>query len=113
VDVECVLVAFGRRSTHAALGLRSAGIEPDQHGILQLDPQTMRIGDSNFYVAGDVNNTRPLQHEAADEGSIAGWNAATHGTNDSWKRRVPLLIAFVNPDIASIGCPFDKLRSCA
>ena len=69
----------------------------------------MRIGGSNFYVAGDVCNARALQHEAADEGSIAGWNAARHESNDGFRRRVPLSIAFTNPDIAATGCPFDQL----
>ncbi|WP_144110342.1 dihydrolipoyl dehydrogenase [Paraburkholderia sp. BCC1886] len=108
-EVESVLVALGRRSTLAELHLHNAGIDVDENGKVEFDAQTMRIGDSNFYLAGDVDNERPLKHEAADEGSIAGWNAARHHTNDRWKRRVPLSIAFTNPDIGAIGCPFDKL----
>ncbi|WP_345814150.1 dihydrolipoyl dehydrogenase [Paraburkholderia sp. PREW-6R] len=109
VEVECVLVAMGRRSTLATLGLEKAGIELDAHGHAPVDPHTMRVGESNFYLAGDVDATRPLQHEAADEGSMAGWNAARHGSDDRWQRRVPLSIAFTNPDIGAIGCPFDTL----
>jgi dihydrolipoamide dehydrogenase len=108
-EVDCVLVALGRHATLGTLGLHHAGIEVDEHGSVPFDPQTMRIGASNFYLAGDVDNARPLQHEAADEGSMAGWNAARHGANDSWQRRVPLSIAFTNPDFASIGCAFDAL----
>lgn len=108
-NVDYVLVALGRRSTLGSLGLQNAGIALDEHDNVSFDPQTMRIGESNFYLAGDVDNSRPLQHEASDEGCIAGWNAARHGSNDRWRRRVPLSIAFTNPDIAAIGCPFDKL----
>lgn len=108
-EVDCVLVALGRHSALGTLGLDNAGIEVDEHGGVPFDRQTMRIGESNFYIAGDVDNERPLKHEAADEGSIAGWNAARHGANERWQRRVPLAIAFTNPDIAAIGCPFDKL----
>lgn len=108
-EVEYVLVALGRRSTLSTLGLQHAGIVVDDEGNVEFDSQTMRIGTLNFYLAGDVSGSRPLQHEAADEGAIAGWNAARHGTGGSWRRRVPLSIAFTNPDFASIGCPFDKL----
>jgi dihydrolipoamide dehydrogenase len=109
VEVERVLVALGRHSSLPQLELQNAGIEVDEQGNVQFDSQTMRIGDSNFYLAGDVSNARALQHEAADEGSIAGWNAAAHESNTRFKRRVPLSIAFTNPDIAATGCPFDKL----
>jgi dihydrolipoamide dehydrogenase len=108
-EVERVLVALGRRSSLPQLDLQNAGVEVDEHGNVPFDPQTMRIGESNFYLAGDVANARPLQHEAADEGSIAGWNAARHESNDSFRRRVPLSIAFTNPDFAATGCAFDKL----
>ncbi|AJZ56309.1 pyridine nucleotide-disulfide oxidoreductase, dimerization domain protein (plasmid) [Paraburkholderia fungorum] len=66
-----------------------------------------------IYLAGDVSGTRELQHEAADEGSIAGWNAARHAAPTAWRRRVPLSIAFTDPDIASIGCRFDRLPAHA
>ncbi|MGF6768466.1 dihydrolipoamide dehydrogenase [Paraburkholderia sp. GAS199] len=108
-EVECVLVALGRRAALSGLGLENAGIEVNEHGKVEFDPQTMRIGNSSFYIAGDVDDDRPLQHEAADEGSIAGWNAARHESNNAWQRRVPLSIAFTNPDIAAIGRPFDEL----
>jgi dihydrolipoamide dehydrogenase len=110
-EVECVLVALGRHSSLPELELHNAGIEVDQHGNVPFDPQTMRIGDSNFYLAGDVSSARPLQHEAADEGSIAGWNAVAHESNVGFRRRVPLSIAFTDPDFAAVGCAFDKLAA--
>lgn len=107
-DVDCILVALGRRPTLSTLGLDSARIVVDDDKV-DVDPQTMRIGTSNFYLAGDVSGMRPLQHEAADEGAIAGWNAARCEAPRSWPRRLPLSIAFTNPDFTSIGCPFDEL----
>ena len=37
---------------------------------------TMQCGDTPIFIAGDANHDLPLLHEAADEGRIAGDNAA-------------------------------------
>jgi dihydrolipoamide dehydrogenase len=57
----------------------------------------MQIEDLPVYIAGDVNADRPLLHEAADEGRIAGYN--TVKLNKRFKRKVPLSIVFTSPNI--------------
>ena len=42
----------------------------------QLDERTMQIGQTSIFMAGDVTGLRPVLHEAANEGRIAGRNAA-------------------------------------
>ncbi|MGY6258166.1 FAD-dependent oxidoreductase [Paraburkholderia caledonica] len=111
--VERVLVALGRRSALSTMGLETAGVSVCADGTVTVDETTMRIGDSCIYLAGDVSGTPELQREAADEGSIAGWNAARHAAPTAWRRRVPLSITFTDPDIASIGCRFDRLPARA
>lgn len=107
--VEWVLAAMGRTPNHKGLRLELAGIELDEAGTPLVDPATARSGTSSIYFAGDVSEIRPLLHEAADEGLIAGWNAARHGTTTAFHRRVPLSIIFSDPDIATIGVPFHEL----
>lgn len=115
VEVERVLAALGRKPSIEGLGLDAAGVEFDQNGLPLIDPQTMRAGQSSIYFAGDVSPDRPLMHEAADEGMIAGWNAARYGdAGDAgapgrFRRRVPLSIVFSDPDIAAVGAAFDQL----
>jgi pyruvate/2-oxoglutarate dehydrogenase complex dihydrolipoamide dehydrogenase (E3) component len=40
------------------------------------DGFTLQAGSSHIFIAGDVSDDKPLLHEAADEGRIAGENAA-------------------------------------
>jgi dihydrolipoamide dehydrogenase len=62
------------------------------------------------FIAGDVNAYRPLLHEAADEGYIAGCNAL-RVRRESFARRTPLMICYSTPEIARAGVPFAELPS--
>ena len=66
-----------------------------------VDRTTLRWGDSHVFVSGDASDDRPLLHEAADEGTIAGANAAAFPSPSSaGHRRSPMAIAFSDPQIA-------------
>lgn len=108
-QVEWVLAALGRKPALEALRLDLAGIDLDDKGMPTVDPHTMRAGQSALYFAGDAVGDRALLHEAADEGAIAGWNAARHGAGMRFQRRVPLSIVFSDPDIAAVGKAFGQL----
>ena len=113
---ECVerfdyaLVATGRRPNVAALDLAHANIEVDAQGLAAFDRQTLQVGDLPVFIAGDVNNDVPLLHEAADEGHIAGANAANYPNVKPGKRTIGLGIVFTDPQIASVGVGPDKLE---
>lgn len=98
-----VLAATGRRPNVQGLGLESTGLQLDDKGIPVFDALTMQCGDSPIFIAGDVNNERPLLHEATDEGRIAGDNAGRFPDVVAGLRRLPLSIAFTEPQIASLG----------
>ncbi len=102
VVVEKVLVAVGRRPNVDGLGLETLGVPLDEHGIPEVDPTTMRIGNTSVLLAGDANGDKPLLHEAADEGHIAGLNATSKGPIHL-SRRTPLSIVFCDPEVASVG----------
>jgi len=113
---ECVerfdyaLVATGRKPNLAELGLDNAGIEVDAQGIPPFNRETLQVGDLPVFIAGDVNNDVPLLHEAADEGHIAGMNAANFPDVKAGKRTIGLGIVFTDPQIASVGLGPDKLE---
>ncbi len=69
VVVDKVLASLGRRPNLDNLAIENAGIELDTRGIPAYDRNTMQIGDSHIFIAGDVNGERPLLHEAGDEGA--------------------------------------------
>ena len=69
----------------------------------------MRIGHSHVFIAGDVNNERPLLHEAADEGRIAGTNAGRYPDVQPGDRSSPLAVVFSDPQIAMVGSTYNDL----
>ncbi|SEP76677.1 dihydrolipoamide dehydrogenase [Ectothiorhodospira magna] len=107
--VDLILAALGRRPNTDRLQLAQAGFPLDPEGALPVNPATLQLGDLPVFVAGDANGQRPLMHEAADEGAIAGYNAAHWDQVTHFRRRVPLAIAFTQPDIAVVGAQLDTL----
>ena len=114
-EVDLVLAALGRRPNVDALGLAEVGVTMDARGTPIFNPQTMQVGDLPLFIAGDANADRPLMHEACDEGSIAGYNAAQWAAQGAaaqataFQRKVSLGIAFTDPDVVSVGERFDRL----
>ena len=108
VLVDKVLVAIGRKPNLAGLNLDKLGITLNAHGMPNFDPQTMQIEDLPIYLAGDINADRPLLHEAADEGRIAGYNAVH--TQRAFKRKTPLAIVFTDPNIVFVGKRYEEIH---
>jgi dihydrolipoamide dehydrogenase len=99
---DAILVAAGRKPNIANLGLENAGIGASA----AIDRATLQWGDTHVFVAGDVNDENPLLHEAADEGCIAGTNAALHPKHRPGHRRSGLAIAFTDPPLAVVAGGF-------
>lgn len=106
---DYVLAATGRRPNVDGLGLESLGLELDPTGVPRFEPTTLRVGRTGLFIAGDASNYIPLLHEAADEGHIAGENAARLPAVQPGKRRTPLAIVFTDPQIAIVGGGYGKL----
>ena len=106
---ERVLAAAGRRPALADLALAKAGISLDERGRPAWDPETAQVADSPVFLAGDVSGHLLLLHEAADEGRIAGANAASYPEVTVHQRRAKLAIAFTDPQMAIVGTPYRAL----
>jgi dihydrolipoamide dehydrogenase len=101
---EYVLAATGRRPQLDRLDLQHAGIELDERGMPKFwDERTTQIGDTPIFLAGDITGVRPLLHEAAAEGNIAGSNAALYPDVRAHVRQIPLGIMFSDPNVAIVG----------
>jgi len=114
---EYVLAATGRTPNVRGLGLENTHLKLDAHGVPLYDPLTARTqgidGESTIFIAGDAGNFIPLLHEAADEGRIAGDNAALLARGIAplpGKRRAPLGVVFTEPQIAIVGAGHAKLK---
>ena len=78
-------------------------------GLPSWDPDTTQLGDAPIFMAGDASGHRPLLHEASDEGRIAGANSMRYPDVATHQRRVPLAIAFTEPQMAMVGKRFADL----
>ncbi len=107
-EADAVLAALGRRPLLDGLGLETLGVALDDDGQPPVDPGTMQIADLPVYLAGDANGERPLLHEAADEGHIAGRHAVST-REERLARRVPMAITFAEPNIGFVGARFAEL----
>ena len=101
-NVDRVLVAVGRRPALDGLGLENLGVELDDRGLPLFDKATFQIGNLPVFIVGDANGFRPLLHEAADEGRIAGYNAMAEAVT-GFQKRIYLGITFCEPNIAVVG----------
>jgi dihydrolipoamide dehydrogenase len=108
VTVDKVVAAVGRRPNIAGLGLETLGVPLDKKGMPDVDPQTMRIGDTAVLLAGDADGARPLLHEASDDGHIAGLSA-TSDKPIKLSRRTPMSVVFSDPEIAAVGRRWSEL----
>lgn len=108
---DLLLAATGRRPDTDTLVLNNTTLPLDQHGTPRFDPLTLQIEGAPVFIAGDANHDRPLLHEAADEGRIAGGNAGRWPALEQGLRRTPLTIAFCEPQIAIAGSSHAALRT--
>lgn len=104
-----VLAATGRRPNVDKLRLDNTALEVDARGIPVFDPDTLQCGTAPVFIAGDANDVLPLLHEAADEGKVAGENAAHWPDVKPLARRAPIAVVFSDPQIAMVGKRFADL----
>lgn len=101
--VEKALVAVGRRPNVDNLGLENLSVERNAQGVPLYSFTTQKIrGSQNLYLAGDANADRPILHEAADEGRVAGYNAV-RSEEHCFQKRTMLGITFSEPNLAFVG----------
>lgn len=105
---DFLLAATGRRPNLDRIGLENTSLVLDARGTPDIDPQSMQArtkGDtvSPIFVTGDAAVDLPLLHEAADEGRIAGENAARYPEVYRRVRRTGLGVVFSDPQIAIAG----------
>jgi dihydrolipoamide dehydrogenase len=108
-NFDYALVATGRRPNIDNLGLENTSLALDERGVPFYDDYNGRCGDSHIFIAGDANNRLPLLHEAADEGFIAGYNAAHYPDVRRFARSTPITVVFTDPQIMMVGESYAQL----
>jgi len=109
IDADKVLVAVGRLPNTEELQLDNAGIELSTSGHIPVDAQG-RTSARRIFAIGDLVAGPALAHKAAAEGRVAAEVIA--GLPSSADATVPL-IAFTDPELASVGMTEEDARDAA
>ena len=104
-----VLLSIGRAPNTDRLHLDRLGVELDRRGVPVHDRHTMQVGHLPVFIAGDVADDRPILHEVAHEGTVAGYNAV-HDPVVEFKRKTPLVICFSDPNICRAGAAWNEVK---
>lgn len=107
---DYLLAATGRAPNVRDLGIERTSLELNAHAVPRFDRETLQCGSSSIFIAGDANNDVPVLHEAADEGRIAGENAARFPHVAKGLRRAPFGVVFTDPQIAVVGGGFGAVQ---
>lgn len=110
---QYVLLAAGRTPNLDDLGFENTNAVLSERGMPDYDAATLQIRGTPLFLAGDVNGVLPLLHEAADDGRIAGRNAARFPNVEPGVRRAPMSIVFSDPQLAAVGLRFTELPADA
>ena len=108
VDADAILVATGRRPALDRLGLESAGVAFDAHGIVVDDH--LRTTNPRIYAAGDVASRFQFTHAADALARIALQNALFFGRKRASALHVPWC-TYTDPEVAHVGLTSDEARA--
>ena len=108
VLVEKLFVATGRRPNLDRMNIKRLGASLDEQGVPHHDPETLQVGRLPIYLAGDATGGIANLQRAADQGRIAGYNAA-RGFAERFNQKTPMAIVFCEPNIACVGAEWSNL----
>ena len=108
-EFDLIVLASGRRLNLDHLNIENSGLTLGKGKVPVYDKNTLKCEGQNVFIAGDASFRRPLLHEAADEGIIAGLNAASIGELINLEPRIPISIVFTDPNVCSVGKRYDEL----
>lgn len=102
-EAQYLLVATGRTPQLDELDVENIGLTIE-HGGLQACDEHQCTSNDRVYAAGDVTRQLPILHAAAEEGKVAGYNAAV-GSNEKRvdHKKLKMLVMFTDPPFAHVG----------
>jgi dihydrolipoamide dehydrogenase len=107
-EVDYLVICAGRGPDVDALGLKDAGIELDEHGLVRVDG-AQRTTAPGIYAIGDLVRGPALAHKASDEGIIAAEDSAGLPTHPLSYVDIPRA-TFCTPNVGSFGLTEEQAR---
>jgi dihydrolipoamide dehydrogenase len=106
--VDHLVICAGRGPDVDALGLKEAGVELNEHGLVRVDG-AQRTTAPGIYAIGDLVHGPALAHKASDEGIIAAEDAAGLPTHPLSYVDIPRA-TFCTPNVGSFGLTEEQAR---
>ncbi|HWX88617.1 MAG TPA: dihydrolipoyl dehydrogenase, partial [Solirubrobacteraceae bacterium] len=100
-EVDQLVICAGRGPDVDALGLKDAGVELDERGLVRVDG-AQRTTAAGIYAIGDLVHGPALAHKASDEGIIAAEDSAGLATHPLSYVDIPRA-TFCTPNVGSFG----------
>lgn len=97
---DVVLVAVGRRPNSRDLGLEALGLQPNEHGFIEVN-EHQQTKLSHIYAVGDVVGEPMLAHKAIHQGKVAAEVIAGH--KSAFTPMTIPSVAYTHPEIAWMG----------
>jgi dihydrolipoamide dehydrogenase len=107
-EVDYLAICAGRGPDVEALGLKEAGVELDEHGLVRVDG-AQRTTAPGIYAIGDLVHGPALAHKASDEGIIAAEDSAGLPTHPLSYVDIPRA-TFCTPNVGSFGLTEEQAR---
>jgi pyruvate/2-oxoglutarate dehydrogenase complex dihydrolipoamide dehydrogenase (E3) component len=103
VEAEEILVAVGRKPHTEGIGLDAIGVEPDEHGFLEVDDR-MRVGGSDrLFAIGDVNGRALFTHVGKYQAWIVAQNLLGREVEATAEALGSPRVTFTDPQVAAVG----------
>lgn len=99
--VEKILIAQGRAGNHEGLGLASVGIQPNERGLIAVNP-CYQTSNANIYATGDIIGFPALASTSSEQGRLAVQSMFAGGVCKPLSPIVPYGI-YTIPEISTIG----------
>ncbi|HEY5288383.1 MAG TPA: dihydrolipoyl dehydrogenase [Solirubrobacteraceae bacterium] len=107
-EVDYLVICAGRGPDVDALGLKDAGVELDERGLVRVDG-AQRTTAAGVYAIGDLVHGPALAHKASDEGIIAAEDSAGLPTHPLSYVDIPRA-TFCTPNVGSFGLTEEQAR---
>ena len=107
-EVDYLVIAAGRGPDVDALGLKDAGVELTERGLVRVDG-AQRTTAAGIYAIGDLVHGPALAHKASDEGIIAAEDSADLATHPLSYIDIPRA-TFCTPNVGSFGLTEEQAR---
>jgi dihydrolipoamide dehydrogenase len=107
-EVDYLVICAGRGPDVDALGLKEAGVELGEGGLVKVDG-AQRTSAAGVYAIGDLVHGPALAHKASDEGIVAVEDAAGLATHPLSYADIPRA-TFCTPNVGSFGLTEQQAR---